>query len=57
MTTSNLLTLAIDQSLPAQFLRLILARERGDKSAARAARRRLEKLGVRVRFARSSNRP
>jgi hypothetical protein len=29
-----------------------LARERGDRSAARAARRRLEKLGVKVRFTR-----
>ncbi len=50
MTTSNVMALAVELSPPAQFLRLMLAREAGDRNAARNARRQLEKLGVRVQF-------
>jgi hypothetical protein len=56
MSTGEVLTRVVEASPPAQFLRLILARERGDKSAAQDARR-LEKLGVKVRFARGNSRP
>jgi hypothetical protein len=52
MRTNEVLTRAVAASPPAQFLRLVLARERGDKPEAQAARRQLEKLGVKVRFAR-----
>jgi hypothetical protein len=52
LNTSEVLTRAVVQSPPAQFLRLVLARERGDKPAAQDARRKLEKLGVKVRFTR-----
>jgi hypothetical protein len=52
MSTTEVLTKAIGSSPPAQFLKLYLARERGDKPEAQAARRQLEKLGVKVRFTR-----
>jgi hypothetical protein len=52
MGISGTLAKAVWCSPPAQFLRLCLARERGDRQEARDARRELARLGVKVTFPR-----
>jgi hypothetical protein len=51
MSISESLAKAVVESPPAQFLRLCLARERGDHEEEREARDRLRRLGVKVTFA------
>jgi len=52
VSLTETLARAVIASPPAQFMRLCLARERGDREEAREARQELARLGIKVTFAR-----